>query len=63
MEALKVLGWFLALLFTHALVFEFVGYRAMTNFFPEGRRWWHLPVQLFSLAAFAAVVLLNPWRC
>ncbi len=62
MEALQTIGWFLWLLLAIALLFELVGYRAMTVWFPEGRRAWHLPAQLGSLAFFAAAVLHHPWR-
>lgn len=61
MNAIKAIGWFLALLLTIGLVFELVGFRSMVRMFPEGWRWWQLPAQLASLAAFAAVVLLHPF--
>jgi polyferredoxin len=61
MEALKTIGWLVWLLFSMALVFEFVGYRSATNLFPEGRRAWHLPAQLAAMALFAAAAICNPW--
>lgn len=61
MEALKVLGWAAWLLLSIALVFEFVSYSGLTRMFPEGRRAWHLPAQLGSLAFFAAAAICNPW--
>lgn len=61
MEALKAIGWFLALLISVWIVFETVGVRGLVRMFPEGRRWWMFPVQLSSLALFAAVIHFNPW--
>lgn len=62
MEALKVIGWAAWLIFATLLVFQFVGFRTMCEFFPEGKRAWHLPAQLVALAFFAAAVLCNPWK-
>lgn len=61
MNALLVIAWFIALLLSIGAVFQFVGLRAMLQFFPEGRRWWTLPTQLASLACFAAVVHFQPF--
>lgn len=62
MEAMKTIGWLLWLLLSVLMVFEFVGYRVMLAYFPEGKRWWHFPAQVAALAFFAAAVLCNPWR-
>lgn len=62
MEVFKIIGWFVWLLITIALVFEFVGYRSASIIFPESWRPWHLPLQLLSLVLFASAVLLNPWQ-
>jgi polyferredoxin len=62
MEALKVIGWAAWVGFATLLVFQFVGFRTMTEFFPEGKRAWHLPAQFGTLAFFAAAVLCNPWK-
>lgn len=62
MEALKVIGWLLMLCASMYAVFLFVGISALCNMFPEGKRGWHLPVQLVSLAVFAAVVLNHPFN-
>ena len=61
MEALKVIGWFIALLISVALMFETIGMSGLVNMFPEGRRWWMRPAQLASITAFALIVLRNPW--
>lgn len=61
MEALKAVGWLIWLLISVVLVFEFVGTYYLTLMFPEGRRSWHLPAQLGSLALFAAAAICNPW--
>ena len=61
MNALISIGWFGFLLLSIALVFEFVGLRRMVQTFPEGNRWWLLPVQFGSLAFFAAMVHFNPF--
>ncbi len=61
MNALLVIGWFIALLLSLGAVFQFVGLRTMLEFFPEGRRWWVFPAQLASLAFFAAVVHFEPF--
>lgn len=61
MNSLFAISWFLLLLLSMVLIFNFVGMRAMCDFFPEGRRWWQFPAQLASLAFFAAVVLNHPF--
>tara|TARA_Y100000310_G_scaffold321546_1_gene379311 strand:+ start:2656 stop:2838 length:183 start_codon:yes stop_codon:yes gene_type:complete len=53
--------WFLWLLFSIYLIFEFVGMSGLVSMFPEGRRWWHLPSQLLSIGHFAIVVLFHPF--
>lgn len=61
MSSVYSIGWFVALLVSIWLVFVLVGSRGLTTMFPEGRRWWHLPLQLASLALFAVVVLFHPF--
>ena len=61
MSALIAIGWFLWLCLSVVLVFHFVGMSSIVNMFPEGRRRWHLPAQLFTLAFFAAAVLCHPF--
>lgn len=61
MSELKIIGWFIWLAFSIMLVFDVVGFRALCNFFPEGKRWWHIHAQLASLVFFALAVLCNPW--
>jgi hypothetical protein len=61
MQALKDIGWFVLLIVSFVAVFEFVGWRGLVRMFPKGWRWWMLPLQLISLAAFTAVVYFNPW--
>ena len=61
MEATLTIIWFIALLISIASIFEFVGMSALTDFFPEGRRWWQLPVQFLTLAIFAVLVLVHPF--
>jgi hypothetical protein len=62
MQALLTIVWFLSLLISVDLIFVFVGFSGMTQMFPEGKRWWHFPVQLLTLAIFAAVVLFHPFK-
>ena len=62
MSSLYAIGWLLLLAVSTLSVFELVGMRLMVNFFPEGRRWWHLPTQLVSLAIFAAIVINHPFQ-
>ena len=61
MEALKIIGWFVWLLLSIALVFQFVGFSGICNMFPEGKRAWHLPAQLAAMTFFAAAAICNPW--
>lgn len=61
MAALIVIAWFVCLLLSIWLVFNFVGAAGLVRMFPEGWRWWLLPVQWLSLAFFAAMVLINPF--
>ena len=61
MTALIPILWVLWFLFSVAAVFECVGWRSMVQFFPEGRRWWMLPLQLLTLFNFAMCVLFNPF--
>ena len=61
MQAIKIICWTIWLLLSMVVVFQYVGFSSMCSFFPEGKRWWHFPAQLFSLAFFAAAVLCNPW--
>lgn len=61
MHAVKAIGWFILLVVSILAVFEVVGWSGLIRMFPEGKRWWILPVQLLSLACFAAVVYFNPW--
>lgn len=61
MSAVSLIGWLFALYITIKMVFVFVGSAQMVAYFPEGNRRWLLPVQLLSLASFAAVVLFHPF--
>ena len=56
-----IIGWFLWLWLSVYLVFVFVGFSGLVGMFPEGRRVWHLPVQLLCMCHFAVVVLLQPF--
>ena len=58
--ALNIL-WFVGFVLSMVLVFEFIGFRGLTNMFPEGRRAWHFPVQILTLVFFASMVLYNPF--
>lgn len=63
MDAFLAILWALGLIVSAIAVFEVVGMRLMVCYFPEGRRPWHLPAQIASLAFFAFMVLINPmWR-
>lgn len=61
MDAMITIGWLFWLLVSVALVFGFVGTEGLTDFFPEGRRWWMPYAQYASLTFFAAAVLMNPF--
>lgn len=61
-SALYVIGWFVGLLISIALVYNWVGMAGLTAMFPEGRRWWHIPVQLLTLILFAFVILHHPFK-
>jgi len=61
MSSLFAIAWFLMLCMSIFAVFHVIGFSGLTRMFPEGKRWWHLPVQLASLAVFAAVVLNHPF--
>lgn len=50
--------WLLTALFA---VYQSVGLHFMVNFFPEGKRWYQIPLQLISLGYFALVVLKHPF--
>jgi hypothetical protein len=60
-NVLYAIAWFVVLIASIVLVFKFVGFFTMTAVFPEGRRRWHFPVQLASLALFSVVVLNHPF--
>jgi hypothetical protein len=61
MTALKAIGWFVLTVIAVGGIFETIGWNGLVRMFPEGRRWWMLPLQLFSLASFAALVHWNPF--
>lgn len=61
MIVIKHIGWFLWLLLSIYIVFQFIGMHLMVSYFPEGRRWWQFPAQLASLAFFATAVLYHPF--
>ncbi|PRC92620.1 hypothetical protein [Solimicrobium silvestre] len=61
MSELKTISWLVWLLVSIWLVFHFIGFGGLCAMFPEGKRAWHLPAQLASLAIFAAAILCNPW--
>lgn len=61
MTALLAILWFLWLVVSWVLVFEFVGAAALVNMFPEGRKWWLFPAQVISLLSFAACVHFHPF--
>lgn len=61
MNAMYAIGWFIAAVISTVIVFQVIGFSGIVRVFPEGKRWWHLPAQLGSLAFFAAVVLLHPF--
>lgn len=62
MQELYVIIWVAILCLSVVLNFHFVGMRLMCAFFPEGKRWWMLPVQVVTLVFFAAVVLCHPFK-
>jgi hypothetical protein len=62
MSALLAIGWFISLYVSVAVVFHTIGWSGLVRMFPEGWRWWQFPVQLLSLAFFAAVVLNHPFK-
>ena len=62
MSPLYAIMWFITLMVSICIVFRFIGIRTLIVYFPEGRRWWHLPAQLGSLAFFAVVVLNHPFK-
>lgn len=53
--------WFIGLLSSMFILFETLGWTGLIRMFPEGRRWWILPVQWTSIAYFASMVHFNPW--
>jgi hypothetical protein len=61
MSALLTILWFLGTCVSVWCVFHFIGFTGLTNMFPEGRRDWHLPAQLATLAVFATFVLNHPF--
>lgn len=61
MSSLFALNWFLMLCVSVVAVFQLIGISSAVSLFPEGRRWWHFPAQIASLAIFAAVVLNHPF--
>ena len=61
MSAFKDIMWFVGTIASITAIFELVGFSGLVRMFPEGRRWWQFPAQLLSLAAFAALVLVNPF--
>ena len=61
MTAVLNIFWFLGFVLSCLTVFHFIGFTGLTNMFPEGKRGWHLPAQLASLAFFATMVLCNPF--
>lgn len=62
MTALLAIGWAFATLFSVVMIYASFSNRGLTQMFPEGRRWYHAPLRLLSLALFAALVLFNPWK-
>lgn len=61
MSAMLVIGWFIWMVISIGLIFHYIGFSGLTRMFPEGERGWHFPVQMLTLANFAAAVLANPW--
>lgn len=61
MDALLAIGWFLWLALSIMLVQDATHALVLTRLFPEGRRWWMLPLFLLALAFFAACVRFAPW--
>jgi len=55
-----MVAWGLALLVTNYFMWCFMSYRGLTNMFPEGKRWWHLPAAWTAILAFATVVWFHP---
>jgi hypothetical protein len=62
MHAIYTIFWFVGLLFNIACIFHFIGFSGITRMFPEGHRRWHFPVQLLTLATFAVLVLVHPFK-
>ena len=60
-DSFKAIIWFVLICASTAFIFTVVGWSGLTGMFPEGRRWWHFPVQLLSLVIFAALVLNHPF--
>ncbi|NTF18210.1 hypothetical protein G6L37_07305 [Agrobacterium rubi] len=61
MTSMYAIGWFIGMIASVWLIFHMVGFSGVTRLFPEGRRWWHLPTQLASLAPFAVLILFHPF--
>lgn len=62
MTAFLGILWFIGIIFSILLIFEFIGYNDLTRMFPEGHRPWHFWAQIGSLAFFATLVHFHPWR-
>lgn len=62
MNEIKIIGWFTLLVISVVCTYNTIGYAGLTAMFPEGKMWWHLPVQMLSLLFYTVVVLNHPWR-
>ena len=62
MQTLRIIGWTLALLLSLRLIFIFVGVQGLIQMFPEGKKWWILPVQWLCIILFTVLIIINPFR-
>jgi hypothetical protein len=58
---IKVIVWFVGWLVTMYSMYECLAPTNLVRMFPEGDRWWRLPVAFISIALYSAVLLNHPF--
>lgn len=61
MHALYVIAWFVGIILSIQFMRGTLGYAGLCHMFPEGFRWYTVPLEILSMVIFAFAVLNHPF--
>lgn len=61
MKSVLDMLWFIAMVINVVYIYRIFGYAGLTAMFPEGKRWWHWPIQVICLTIFGILCHYTPF--